>query len=113
MCAGPEDLGARAFEDVAAVVDGLARTSGSSVDVYGHSFGATCALGAAQLTANVGRLLLYEPSTEAAAAELPAGVVERMEGRLAEGDREAALDILFREVVMLPAGQVAALRAQP
>jgi pimeloyl-ACP methyl ester carboxylesterase len=110
---GRDYLVAREFEDVAAVVDVLARTSGSSVDVYGHSFGATCALGAAMLTANVGRLVLYEPSTEAAAAELPAGVVDRMEARLAEGDREAALDILFREVVMLSDGQVAALRAQP
>ena len=104
---------AREFEDVGAVVDELARSSGASVAVYGHSFGATCALGAALLTANVGRLVLYEPSTEAAAGELPAGVVERMEARLAEGDRESALDILFREVVMLPDEQVAALREQP
>ena len=104
---------AREFEDVATVVDELARSSGSSVAVYGHSFGATCAIGAALLTANAGRLVLYEPSTEAAAGELPAGVVDRLEAALAEGDREAALDILFREVVMLPDEQVSALRAQP
>jgi pimeloyl-ACP methyl ester carboxylesterase len=103
----------REFEDVAAVADELARSSGSSIVVYGHSFGATCAIGAALLTENVGRLVLYEPSTEAAAAELPAGVVERMEASLADGDREAALDIVFRDVVMLPDEQVAALRAQP
>ena len=104
---------AREFEDVAAVVDALATSSGSRLDVYGHSFGATCAIGAALLTANIRRLMLYEPSTQAAAGELPAGVVERMEVGLAEGDREATLDILLREVVMLPDEQIAALRAQP
>lgn len=40
--------------------------------------------------------MLYDPSTEAAAGELPAGVVDRLELELAVGDREAALDILFR-----------------
>ncbi|HET8526231.1 MAG TPA: alpha/beta hydrolase [Actinomycetota bacterium] len=110
---GPDYQVAREFEDVAAVVDELARSSGSRVAVYGHSFGATCAIGAALLTGNAGRLVLYEPSTEAAAGELPAGVVDRLEAELAQGDREAALDILFREVVMLPDEQVSALREQP
>ena len=110
---GPDYQVAREFEDVVTVVDELARSSGSSVDVHGHSFGATCAIGAALLTANVGRLVLYEPSTEAAAGDLPAGVVDRLETELAVGDREAALDILFREVVMLRDEQVAALREQP
>lgn len=110
---GPDYQVAREFEDVAAVVDELAGSSGSSVAVYGHSFGATCAIGAALLTGSAGRLVLYEPSTEAAAGELPAGVVDRLEAELAEGDREAALDILFREVVMLPDEQVGALREQP
>ena len=99
---GPDYQVAREFEDIATVVDELAGSSGSSVDVYGHSFGATCAIGAALLTANVG-----------AAGELPAGVGDRLEAERAVGDREAALDILFREVVMLPDEQVAALREQP
>src|SRR5690606_12279759 len=34
----------REFEDVAAVVDGLAAESGSGVELVGHSFGATVAL---------------------------------------------------------------------
>ena len=34
---------AREFEDVAAVIDAIAETSGSLVDVYGHSFGGNCA----------------------------------------------------------------------
>jgi pimeloyl-ACP methyl ester carboxylesterase len=110
---GPDYQVAREFEDVAEVVDQLARSSGSSVAVYGHSFGATCALGAALLTANIDRLVLYEPSTRAAAGELPAGAVDRMEARLAQGDREAALAIVLREIVMLPEEQVSALREQP
>ena len=51
---------AREFEDVAAVVDAVAQASGSAVDLYGHSFGGFCAFGGALLTANLGRLVLYE-----------------------------------------------------
>lgn len=65
------------------------------------------------MTANIDRLVLYEPSTRAAAGELRAGAVDRMEARLAQGDREAALAIVLREIVMLPQEQVSALREQP
>jgi pimeloyl-ACP methyl ester carboxylesterase len=47
----------REWEDVAAVVDGI----GSTVDVVDRSLGGTCALEAALLTANIRRLILYEP----------------------------------------------------
>jgi dipeptidyl aminopeptidase/acylaminoacyl peptidase len=42
----------REFEDVAAVVDAVAETAGSPVDLLGHSFGGFCAFGAATLTSN-------------------------------------------------------------
>lgn len=47
----------RQAEDMAAVVDAI----GGSVNVLGHSFGGLCALEAALLTANIRRLILYEP----------------------------------------------------
>src|SRR5690606_18816624 len=50
------------FADVAAVVDQVAARSGSPVTLWGHSFGASCAMGAAELTGQVGHLVLYEPS---------------------------------------------------
>ena len=50
----------REYEDVAAVVDAIAAVSGQCVDVYGHSHGGIVAFGAATLTANIRRLVLYE-----------------------------------------------------
>jgi pimeloyl-ACP methyl ester carboxylesterase len=106
---------AREFEDVAAVVDAVAEASGSAVDLYGHSFGGLCAYGAATRTANVRRLVLYEgwPPRDPAARELPAGVGERLDALLAEGDHDAVVETMFREVARMPAAELAALRAQP
>lgn len=105
----------REFEDVAAVVDAVADASGSATDLYGHSFGGLCAYGAATLTANVGRLVLYEgwPPVDPAGRELPAGVGERLEALLAGGDRDAVVETMFREVVRMPEAELAVLRAQP
>jgi pimeloyl-ACP methyl ester carboxylesterase len=106
---------ARELEDVAAVVDAVAAASGSAVDLYGHSFGGLCAYGAATLTANVRRLVLYEgwPPVDPAARELPAGVGERLDALLAEGDHDAVVETMFREVVRMPEAELTALRAQP
>lgn len=105
---------AREFEDVAAVVDAVAEASGSEVDLYGHSFGGLCAFGGAVLTANLRRLVLYEgwPPADPAARELSPGVGERLDALLAEGDRDAVVETMFREVVRMPETEIAALRAQ-
>jgi pimeloyl-ACP methyl ester carboxylesterase len=106
---------AREFEDVAAVVDAVAEASGSAVDLYGHSFGGLCAFGAATLTANLGRLVLYEgwPPVRPEARALPPGVGERLDALLAAGDRDAVVETMFRAVVLMPEADIAALRAQP
>jgi pimeloyl-ACP methyl ester carboxylesterase len=106
---------AREFEDVTAVVDAVAEASGSTVDVYGHSFGGLCAFGGAMLTSNIGRLVLYEgwPPVDPNAHDLPPGVGERLDALLAEGNREAVVETVFREVVMMPEAEITALRAQP
>ena len=94
----------REFEDVAAVVDAVAEASGSAVDLYGHSFGGLCAFGAATLTANLRRLVLYEgwPPVDPVTRELPAGVGERLDALLAEGDHDAVVETMFGEVVRMP-----------
>jgi pimeloyl-ACP methyl ester carboxylesterase len=106
---------AREFEDVAAVVDAVAAASGSAVDVYGHSFGGLCAFGGAALTSNIRRLVLYEgwPPVNPDAWALPPGVGERLDALLAEGNREAVVETVFREVVMMPEEELSAFRAQP
>lgn len=50
----------REFEDVAAVVDAVAASSGRPVCVYGHSHGGIVAFGAATITSNIDKLVLYE-----------------------------------------------------
>jgi pimeloyl-ACP methyl ester carboxylesterase len=106
---------AREFEDVAAVVDAVAEASGSAVDLYGHSFGGLCAFGGAALTARVGRLALYEgwPPVGPAGQGLPPGVGERLDALLADGDHDAVVATMFREVVRMPEAELTALRAQP
>ena len=105
----------REFEDVAAVVDAVADASGSAADLYGHSFGGLCAFGGATLTAGIGRLVLYEgwPPADARARELPPGVGGRLDALLAEGNRDAVVETMFREVVLMPEAEITALRAQP
>jgi predicted esterase len=92
----------REFEDVAAVVDAVAETSGSAVNLLGHSFGGFCAFGAAMLTSNIRKLVLYEgwpaPNPEA----IPPALQERMDALLAEGERERVLEAFFREIVRMP-----------
>jgi pimeloyl-ACP methyl ester carboxylesterase len=105
----------REFEDVAAVVDSIAETTGSAVDVYGHSYGGLCAFGAATLTANIRRLVLYEgwPAVDPHRYALPRDVEERLQGFLAEGNREAVVETTFRDIVHAPEHEIAALRGQP
>jgi pimeloyl-ACP methyl ester carboxylesterase len=105
----------REFEDVAAVIDAVAEATGSAVDVLGHSFGGLCAFGAATLTSNIGRLVLYEgwPSPNPDQLALPPAIKERLDTLLAEGNREAVLETFFREVVGMPDAELAVYRALP
>jgi pimeloyl-ACP methyl ester carboxylesterase len=105
----------REYEDVAAVVDAIAETSGSLVDVYCSSYGGLCAFGGAPLTSNIRRLALYEawPPVDPEAHAPPPGLVERVEALVAEGSREAALETAYRELLGLPEEELETLRVQP
>jgi pimeloyl-ACP methyl ester carboxylesterase len=111
----PEYALEREFEDVTAVVDAIAEASGSKVDVYGHSYGGECAFGAALLTPNVRSLVLYEgwPPVMPEKLKFPTGVEERLDALVASGDREAALELFWREVVKATEEDIQAIRAQP
>jgi pimeloyl-ACP methyl ester carboxylesterase len=105
----------REFEDVAAVVDWVAETTGSAVDVYGHSYGGLCVFGAATLTSNIRRLVLYEgwPAVDPDRYALPRDVEERLEALLAEGNPEAVVETTLRDIVHAPEHEITALRGQP
>jgi pimeloyl-ACP methyl ester carboxylesterase len=102
----------REFEDIAVVVDAVAERSGTPVNLYGHSYGALCAIGASTLTTNINKLVLYEPvvsGEEAASPDLP----DKMDQLLAEGKREAIVEILFRDVLGMDEDELTAFRSAP
>ena len=66
----------RDFEDVAGVVDAVAARTGGPAALFGHSYGASCEMGAAAMTGNASHLVRYEPSL---GLQYPAGSIERIE----------------------------------
>jgi pimeloyl-ACP methyl ester carboxylesterase len=108
----PEYAIEREYDDLAAVVDSIARQSGGPVVLYGHSFGATCALGTALRSPDVGRLVLYEPAFRGV-FDYPAGLLDRITALVTAGRPEAALEVAMRGRVGATAADVAALRALP
>lgn len=98
---------AQEFRDVAAVVDSIE----APVALFGHSFGALCALNAAQYTDNLSTLILYEPTIDVVGTYFHESTLAEMESLLAEGNNEAALEFYLREVIGLPEAALDSLRA--
>ena len=94
-------------EDIAAVVDVI----GGPVDLLGHSYGARCSLGAALLTHNLRRLILYEPALTGDV--YPPGFIDQLQRDLDAGDREKVLITFFREIVRVPPQELATLQSFP
>jgi pimeloyl-ACP methyl ester carboxylesterase len=109
---GPDYDITREFEDVAAVVDAVAHTSGSRVGVFGHSGGGLHALGAASLTSNISGLVLYEPPLHGFAG-VTEGLAERLEAPLETGDNDEVLVTFYRDVVGLTDAEIDFLHSQP
>lgn len=103
----------REFEDVAAVVDAVSSRTGAPVTVWGHSYGADCAMGAATLTSNVGRLVLYEPGLGFASSDTVNAAIETVEIAVAAGDMEHALLVTLKEIVELTDEEIAFVRSSP
>lgn len=104
----------REYEDLAAVVDWLAGETAASVDVVGHSFGGRCGLGAARLTGNLRRLVVYEgaPAPAGRAFQDPA-LLARLDALAAEGALDELMATFMSQVVGLSPGQVEAYRRSP
>ncbi len=108
---GPEWSLDREVEDVVAVIEALSVESARPVDVLGHSLGGYLSLRAAARTAGVRRLVLYEPAI--IESPQPADLVSRMQSAVDAGRNEDVLDLMMREVLNMPADEIAALRRQP
>jgi len=99
----------REFDDVSAVVEALAAASGRPVDVFGHSLGAVCALGAAGRAAPVGRLVLYEPPGP---PTVSADWLRRLHSSIDAGHSGLAVASYLVEVIGLTRERVNELREQ-
>lgn len=104
---GPYELG-KEFQDVAAVAASMA--GDGPVDVFGHSYGATCALGAAGLEAPIRRLALYEPTGP---QTVPPGWRERIIAMVDAGQPGRAMMSFLTEIIALTGEQIEALRNAP
>ena len=94
------------FADIASLVDSLEEPA----DLFGHSYGATVALGAAALARNLRRLVLYEPAP-GVPQETPE-FLARLDARLAEDQREQLLSLFLTEAGLDP-DALEQLRASP
>ena len=95
------------FTDVAAVVDAVAARTGWPVALWGHSYGANCAIGGAARTTNVSHLILYEPSL---GLRYPPGSIEAIEAVLAKGDNDAAIVAVLVDILEMTDEEIDALR---
>ena len=100
----------RDFADVCRVVDAVAVRTGGPVSLWGHSYGANCAMGGAALTGNVDHLILYEPSL---GLPYPPGSIEAIESALAEGDNDAAITAVLVDILELTDDEIDAFRTSP
>ncbi len=105
---------AREYEDAAAVVDAVAADEGRPVDLVGHSYGGRIGLGAALLSPNLRRLVVYEgaPAPEGRSFHGEA-VMARLEALAAADDRAGLLADFLGTVVGMTAGELDAYRASP
>jgi pimeloyl-ACP methyl ester carboxylesterase len=95
------------FADVAAVVDNVAARTSGPVALWGHSYGASCAMGGATRTGKVSHLILYEPSL---GLSYPPGSIETIEAAIATGDHEAAIVAVLVDILEMTDDDVDALR---
>lgn len=94
------------FSDIATLVDSL----GEPADLFGHSYGATVALGAAPLARNLRRLVMYEPAP--GITQVAPELVGRLDALLADDEREQLLSVFLTDAG-LDADALEQLRASP
>jgi pimeloyl-ACP methyl ester carboxylesterase len=100
----------REFEDVAAVVEAV----GSPVLLFGHSYGAICALEAALRTDRLMGLVLYEPPIVAEGETVHSQEqLRRLEDLLAADDRDGVVTTFLSEIVGLPPHELEVVKSSP
>lgn len=105
----------REFEDVAAVAGAVAEQRGvAAVDVFGHSYGGRCALGAALQTDRIRRVISYEGAPSGPEERYgDASLADELAALAAAGQLEALLETFMTRVIGMSAVDLAAYRADP
>lgn len=98
------------FDDIAAAAAHLADEAGEPVDVFGHSYGALCSLGAAAAGAPFRRLVLYEPPGP---ETVPESWLSQASAWIAAGQPGRAMASFLIDVIGLSRQTVAAMRDTP
>jgi pimeloyl-ACP methyl ester carboxylesterase len=111
----PDYALAREHADVAAVVDAAAAAFGGPVDLLGHSYGGNVAFGAALLTTNLRRIVLYEgwPVPNIAHRTTSPELMERIDSLLAQGRPEQMLETVLLDVAKLSPDELDSVKAAP
>lgn len=100
----------REFEDVAA----FANSIGGPVDVFGHSFGAACVLGAVRQIPNLRRAILYEPPMlQEQQSPQRALLLDHMEQMLKDSKREEVVITLLRDMLGIPQPMIDRIQTLP
>lgn len=104
----------REFEDVAAVADWVGATRGRPVDLFGHSYGGRCSLGAGLRSETIRRVVCYEGAPMPPGRSYhPPGVDDELARLLAAGDPDGLLATFMGDVVGMSAGDLEAYRRDP
>jgi pimeloyl-ACP methyl ester carboxylesterase len=106
---GPYRL-SQEYDDVAAVAASLADDDGRPPDVFAHSYGALCTLGAAAHGAPFRRIALYEPPGP---QTVPREWRERASALVATGRPGPAMISFLTEIIGLTMTQISELRNTP
>jgi pimeloyl-ACP methyl ester carboxylesterase len=109
----PEYAFERECEDVAAVVDAVARRPGRRLTFWAAPAARSTPWARRRSRPNIRRLALFEPPPTDMAQLLPSGLLERLDALLAEGDREGVLVAAYRAIVGLSVEEIDHLRSQP
>jgi pimeloyl-ACP methyl ester carboxylesterase len=98
------------YDDIAAVATSLAQDEGGLIDIFAHSYGATCTLGAAAREAPFQRITLYEPPGP---QTVPREWVDRAVAMIDAGQPGRAMLSFLTEVIRLTVEQIEELRRSP
>jgi pimeloyl-ACP methyl ester carboxylesterase len=101
----------REFEDVVAVIDSIY----GPTDLFGHSYGAICALEAALRSSQVRRLILYEGTFPVPKGTklYPREALDKVQSELEAGDQEGALTTFYRAIVLMSPEEIDMMRSLP